>query len=141
MRPRSRRRLRRPTGPTGLTLPPHVIVGDATLPSAREEVFGPVITILRAQDEEDALSMANDTEYGLTSSVFTRNIERGVQFALRVQAGMTHVNDVSVHDEPHAPFGGEKQSGVGRFGGHWILDEVTTEHLVSVQHEPRAYKL
>lgn len=130
-----------PSGPTGLTLPPHVLVGSPDLPTAREEVFGPVITILRADDEEHALALANDTEYGLTSSVFTADIERGARFALRVEAGMTHVNDVSVHDEPHVPFGGEKQSGIGRFGGHWILDEVTTEHLVSVQREPRSYKL
>ncbi len=54
---------------------------------------------------------------------------------------MTHVNDISVHDQPHVPLGGEKQSGIGRFCGHCILDEVTIEHLVSVQRHPRTYKL
>lgn len=130
-----------PTGPTGLVLPPHVLLGTSDVATAREEVFGPVITIIRADDEADALAIANDTEYGLTSSVFTRDIDRGVRFGLRIQAGMTHVNDCSVHDEPHLPFGGEKQSGIGRFGGHWVADEFTTEHLVSVQHSPREYKL
>jgi aldehyde dehydrogenase (NAD+) len=130
-----------PTGPTGLILPPHVLVGTPDIAAAQEEVFGPVITILRAADEAEALAMANDTEYGLTSAVFTRDLERGAQFALQIEAGMTHVNDVSVHDEPHIPFGGEKRSGIGRFGGDWILDEVTTEHLVGIQRQPRSYKL
>jgi len=128
-----------PSGPSGLVLPPHVLLGDEETPTAVEEVFGPVITIIRAQDEADALRLANNTEYGLSSAVFAGDLERGVRFAQQVEAGMTHVNDVSVEDEPHVPFGGEKNSGLGRFGGQWVLEEFTTVHWISVQHEPRQY--
>jgi aldehyde dehydrogenase (NAD+) len=130
-----------PSGPTGLLLPPHVLLGENHVASAREEVFGPVITIVRADGEEHALRLANDTRYGLSSAVFTRDVERGVRFALRVEAGMTHVNDSPVNDEANAPFGGEKASGVGRFGGRWAIEEFTTDHWISIQHSPRSYPI
>ena len=129
-----------PGGPSGLSLPPHVLLGTNNFATAKEEVFGPVITIIRADGDEDALAMANDTEYGLSSAVFTRDSERGLKFALRIQAGMTHINDASVEDEPHLEFGGEKKSGLGRFGGTWAIDEFTTARWISVQHEPRQYR-
>jgi aldehyde dehydrogenase (NAD+) len=130
-----------PTGPIGSVLPPHVLLGGPDLPTAREEVFGPVITILEADGEEHSLTLANDTEYGLTSCVFTRDVERGARFALRIETGMGYVNDSSVNDEPHVAFGGEKQSGYGRFGGQWAMEEFTTDHLVSVQHQRLDYRL
>ena len=126
-----------PSGPTGRVLPPHVLLGTNVIPAAVEEVFGPVATIIKARDERDALAIANDTTYGLSSAVFTTDIERGIAFALEVEAGMTHVNDTTVHDDVHAAFGGEKQSGLGRFGGEWVLDDLTTQHWVSVQHVRR----
>jgi aldehyde dehydrogenase (NAD+) len=125
--------------PAGLSLPPHVILGDPDTATAAEEVFGPVITIIRAADEAAALRLANDTDYGLSSAVFTTDLDRGVRFAQQVQAGMTHVNDISVQGEEHVPFGGEKNSGIGRFGGEWIVDEFTTVHWISVQRTPRRY--
>jgi aldehyde dehydrogenase (NAD+) len=100
-----------------------------------------VITILKADGEERALTLANDAEYGLTSCVFTRDVERGARFAQRIETGMGYVNDSSVNDEPHVAFGGEKQSGYGRFGGQWALEEFTTDHLVSVQHQRLDYRL
>jgi len=130
-----------PFGPTGVCLPPHVLSGTNDVATAREEVFGPVITIIRADDDEHALRLANDTEYGLSSAVFGRNVDRAVRFARRVDAGMTHVNDSPVNDDANTAFGGEKASGIGRFGGHWAIDEFTTEHWVSVQHEPRTYAI
>jgi aldehyde dehydrogenase (NAD+) len=123
-----------PVGPARLALPPHVLLGTNDTPTAREEVFGPVITIIRADNDEHALALANDTEFGLSSAVFTRDGERGVQFARQVEAGMCHVNDVTIEDEPHIAFGGEKQSGLGRFGGTWAVEEFTREQWVSVQH-------
>ncbi len=128
--------------PTGQVLPPHVFV-DVTgeMGLSREETFGPVVPIIKARDEADALRLANDTEYGLSSAVFTGDLERGVAFAQQVQAGMTHVNDITVQDEPFAPFGGEKNSGLGRFHGDWIIEELTRVHWVSVQHTPREYPL
>ena len=129
----------KPSGPTGLVLPPHVLLGDNAVTTAREEVFGPVATIIAADGEEHALAIANDTECGLSSAVFTRDTDRGVRFALRVQAGMTHVNDQPMNDENHVAFGGEKSSGLGRFGGDWAIEEFTTDHWVSVQHSPREF--
>jgi aldehyde dehydrogenase (NAD+) len=88
-----------------------------------------------------AIRVANGMEYGLSSAVFTRNVERGVRVALQVKAGMTHATDSPVNDLPNCPFGDEKNSGLGRFGGGWIIDEFTTDHWVSVQHTPRQYPL
>ncbi len=127
-----------PTGPTGRVLAPHVLLGTNDMPSAAEEVFGPVATIIKADDEADALRIANDTSYGLSSAVFTEDVERGIAFALNIEAGMTHVNDITVHDDVHAAFGGEKQSGIGRFGGDWVLDDLTTQHWISIQHVRRS---
>lgn len=130
-----------PGGPSGLLLPPHVLLAGNDVATAREEVFGPVITVIRADGEEDALRIANDTEYGLSSAVFTRDVERGVRFALRVEAGMTHVNDSPVNDDANTAFGGEKASGIGRFGGEWAIEEFTTDHWVSVQHRERRFPI
>lgn len=125
-------------GPTGRVLPPHVLLGTNAVATAAEEVFGPVATIIAAADEQDALDIANDTSYGLSSAVFTGDVERGIRFARGVEAGMTHVNDTTVHDDIHAPFGGDKQSGIGRFGGDWVLEDLTSQHWVSIQHVRRA---
>ncbi|QFG27001.1 aldehyde dehydrogenase family protein [Actinomadura sp. WMMB 499] len=130
-----------PGGPSGLLLPPHVLLAGNDAATAREEVFGPVITVVRADGEDDALRLANDTEYGLSSAVFTRDIDRGVRFALRVDVGMTHVNDAPVNDDANTAFGGEKASGIGRFGGRWAIEEFTTDHWVSVQHERRPFPI
>jgi len=130
-----------PVGPTGLALPPHVLLAGNHVATAREEVFGPVITIIRAEDELDALRIANDTEYGLSSAVFTGDAERGVAFALQVEAGMTHVNDSPLNEDPNTAFGGEKASGIGRFGGNWALEEFTTDHWISLQRERRTYPI
>jgi aldehyde dehydrogenase (NAD+) len=126
--------------PQGLVLPPHVFV-DATneMSIAADELFGPVVSIIKVRGEDEALRVANDTLYGLSAAVFTRDVERGNRFAQRMQAGMTHVNDSPVNDLPNCPFGGEKNSGLGRYNGRWSIEEFTTVHWISVQHEPVAY--
>ncbi len=68
--------------------------------------------------------MANDTEYGLSSAVFTSDLEKGEKFALQIDSGMTHVNDQSVNDSPNIAFGGNKASGVGRFGNPWVVENL-----------------
>lgn len=128
-------------GPTGQCLPPHVLTGGNDVATAREEVFGPVMTVIRADGEDDALRMANATPYGLSSAVFSADVDRAVRFARRIDAGMTHVNDSPVNDDANTAFGGEKASGIGRFGGRWAVDEFTTEHWVSIQHQPRKYAI
>jgi aldehyde dehydrogenase (NAD+) len=126
--------------PQGLVLPPHVFV-DATneMSIAADERCGPVVSIIKVQGEDEALRVANETEYGLSAAVFTRDVERGHRSAQRVRAGMTHVNDSPVNDLPTFPFGGEKNSGLGRYNGEWSIEEFTTVHWVSVQHQPIRY--
>lgn len=118
----------------GLLLPPHVfgnVKADDAL--AVDETFGPLLPMLIADDEAHALRLANASEYGLSSAVFTQDMARGLQFARGIVAGMTHINDITVDDQPNAPFGGEKNSGLGRFNGHYAVDEFTRAHWVTWQ--------
>lgn len=124
----------------GQMVPPHIfteVTRDMDL--SQNEVFGPLVGIIRAKDEADALAIANDSMFGLSSAVFTEDMEKGMRFARGIKAGMTHVNDISVNDESHVPFGGEKNSGIGRFNGEMAIEEFTTVHWISVQHQPRQY--
>lgn len=107
----------------------------------QEEIFGPVVGIIKADDEAHALELANDTEFGLSSAVFTTDLQRGINFARGIEAGMTHVNDITVNDEAHVMFGGEKNSGLGRFNGEWAIEEFTTDHWVSVGDGTDAYPI
>ncbi len=126
--------------PQGLVLPPQVFLevqNDSEF--AQTELFGPIVPIIRAHGEDDALRLANETQYGLSSAVFTRDEARGLRFALQVEAGMTHINDMTLIDSPNGMFGGEKNSGIGRFGGEWIINEYTAEQWITIQHKPRSY--
>lgn len=127
-------------GAQGQLVPPHIFA-DVTedMEIAREEIFGPLVGIIRVADESEALRAANNTQFGLSSAVFTGDLDRGVTFAKGIRAGMTHVNDIPVNDESHVAFGGEKNSGLGRFNGEWAISEFTTEHWISVQRSPRQY--
>ena len=125
---------------SGQMLSPHVF-GDVTpeMELSAEEIFGPIAGIQKARDEQHALELANGTEFGLSSAVFSGDPERGLNFARQVRAGMTHVNDMPVNDEAALPFGGEKNSGLGRFNGDWAIEEFSTVQWVSVQRTPRQY--
>lgn len=126
--------------PERLVLPPHVFTKVTNhMPIAARETFGPIAPIIKVSGDEEALNVANDTPFGLSSAVFAGDRSRGLNFALRVEAGMTHVNGSSVDDTRTGPFGGEKNSGIGRFGGEWALEEFTTQHWITVQHEKRRY--
>lgn len=128
--------------PDGLVLPPQVFT-DVTndMAIAKIETFGPIAPLIKVTGDAEALRVANDTEYGLSSAVFTRDESRGLRFALGVEAGMTHINGSTVDDSPNSPFGGEKNSGIGRFGGEWIMQEFSTDHWVTAQQIPRQYPL
>ncbi|WP_336713047.1 aldehyde dehydrogenase family protein [Arthrobacter sp. USHLN218] len=117
----------------GRVVPPHVFA-DVTpdMEIAREEIFGPMVAILRAEDETHALRLANDHVFGLSSAVFTQNLDRGLQFAHQVKAGMTFINEMTIQDEAHVAFGGERNSGLGRFNGDWAIEEFTTDHTIGV---------
>lgn len=107
------------------------------MPACCNEVFGPVICLIKVKDEEEGIRIANETEYGLSGSVFTEDLYHGIEIAKRIEAGMTHVNDQSINDEPHIMFGGEKMSGVGRFNYQWVVEKFTTEKWISVQTNDR----
>ncbi len=103
------------------------------MPAAANEVFGPVCCLIRAKDEKEAIEIANDTCYGLSGSVFTSDLYHGMKVAKQIKSGMVHVNDQSINDEPHVMFGGNKESGVGRFNGKWVMEKFTVEKWISVQ--------
>lgn len=124
----------------GNVLEPTVVSGVTNdMPLAKNEIFGPVAVVILFKDDAEALKLSNELPYGLSGAVHG-SIYRATEFARRVETGMIHVNDQSVNDEPHLPFGGEKDSGLGRFNGEWVLEEFTTLQWVSVMHERREYK-
>jgi aldehyde dehydrogenase (NAD+) len=90
------------------------------------------VSILKAGDEAQAIAIANDTLYGLSNSVFGRDVYHAMKVARQLESGMVHVNDQSIGDEAHVMFGAEKQSGVGRFNGRWVLEKFTTEQWLAV---------
>ena len=108
---------------------------------AQKEIFGPVASILKFEDEEEAIAIANGSPYGLSGSIFTEDRHHGVELAMKIETGMIHINDQSVNDEAHVPFGGEKDSGVGRFNGEWAIEKFTTVKWIGVQSGYRDYPL
>jgi acyl-CoA reductase-like NAD-dependent aldehyde dehydrogenase len=102
----------------------------------REESFGPVVAILRAKDEADAIRVANDSEYGLSAAVFTRDTARGLRVARQIRSGMCHINGPTVHDEAQMPFGGVGASGYGRFGGKAGIDQFTELRWITMETLP-----
>ncbi|WP_055712109.1 aldehyde dehydrogenase family protein [Streptomyces torulosus] len=114
---------------------PSVLTGlPAGSPLLQQEIFGPIAFLIPFDGEEEAVRLVNDTPYGLSGAVHTGDVERGVRFAQRIDTGMFHVNDGTVHDEPIVPFGGEKHSGLGRLGGETTVEAFTTQKWISIQH-------
>ncbi|MGE5721724.1 MAG: aldehyde dehydrogenase [Sphingomonadales bacterium] len=107
----------------------------------REESFGPVVAMIRAKDEEDAIRLANDSEYGLSAAVFTRDTARGLRVARRIRSGICHVNSATVADEPQMPFGGVGASGYGRFGGKAGIDSFTELRWITISTGPGHYPI
>jgi acyl-CoA reductase-like NAD-dependent aldehyde dehydrogenase len=104
-----------------------------------EESFGPITSIIKAGISEEALAIANDTSYGLASGVITNDLQKAMDLALRLECGMVHINDTTVSDEPHVPFGGIKNSGVGREGGRYSMEEMTELKWITVQLGQRQF--
>ncbi|MET7639667.1 aldehyde dehydrogenase family protein [Streptomyces sp. NPDC005438] len=103
-------------------------------PILHQELFGPVVLLLPFDGEEEAIRIANDSPYGLSGAVHSRDLGRGVRVARQIDSGMVHVNDSTVADEPIVAFGGEKRSGLGRLNGDAMVDAFTTTKWISIQY-------
>jgi len=115
---------------------------DRVTPAMRvyaEESFGPVKPIIRVSGEEEAIRIANDTEYGLSSAVFSRDIQRALAVAARIETGICHINGPTLHDEAQMPFGGVKGSGYGRFGGKAAIAEFTDLRWITIEDPAQHY--
>src|SRR5436309_1281019 len=106
---------------------------------SKEETFGPVATITIVDSADEAVDVANRTSYGLAAGILTKNTDRAMALAERIQAGIVHINDQPVNDEPQVPFGGVKDSGYGRFGGGEAIHEFTEMRWVTVQSNGRQF--
>ena len=126
----------------GVLMPAHVI--DKVTPGMklfRDESFGPVVGMIRARDEAHAIELANDTEYGLSAAVFTKDIARGLTIARQIRSGICHVNGPTVHDEAQMPFGGVGASGYGRFGGKAGIDSFTELRWITIETQGGHYPI
>lgn len=105
----------------------------------REESFGPQVSITRVSSADEAVRLANDTDYGLAASVFSRDIAKALNVARRIDSGICHINGPTVHDEAQMPFGGMKASGYGRFGGKAAVEQFTETRWITIQTTARHY--
>ena len=112
--------------------PTVVIDVDNSMKIFYEECFAPVVVVCKARDHLEALALANDNEYGLSSAVMTNDMDKMMFFAQNLETGMTHFNHTTVYDEPHVPFGGVKNSGFGREGGHYSMEEMTEVKWITI---------
>ena len=120
-----------------VVMPATVVDGvTASMNLYRDESFGPVVAMIRARDTEHAIALANDTQYGLSAAVFTKDIAKGLSVAKRIQSGICHVNGPTVHDEAQMPFGGVGASGYGRFGGKAGIDSFTELRWITIETQP-----
>jgi acyl-CoA reductase-like NAD-dependent aldehyde dehydrogenase len=121
----------------GVLMPATVVDGvTAAMALYRDESFGPVVALIRASDEADAVRLANDSEYGLAAAVFTRDGARGLRVARQIRSGICHINGPTVHDEAQMPFGGVGASGYGRFGGKAGIDQFTELRWITIDTQP-----
>ncbi len=130
------------TGPGGAFFEPTVIEGvKKDMRIYGEESFGPIVGVIRAKDVDHAVELANDSEYGLSAAVFSRDINTALNVAMRIDSGICHINSPTVQDEAQMPFGGTKASGVGRFGGSAGVAEFTDLRWISISTQHRHYPI
>jgi len=125
---------------TGLFFEPTILTNvTRDMKIMRDETFGPVAPVITVRSVDEAIEVANDSEYGLSAGIITRNEERGLAIARRLNTGMAHINDSSVNDEPHVPFGGVRWSGLGRHGGRQGIDQFTETRWITLERGGRHY--
>jgi aldehyde dehydrogenase (NAD+) len=112
---------------------------DASMDIWNDETFGPVVIVAPFRTDAEAIQLNNDTEYGLTAAVFSRDEARALAMAQHLETGIAHVNCQNINDEPHVPFGGMKASGVGRYGGRWSLDAFTELRWITMDRGGRHF--
>lgn len=113
---------------------PTVLTGvTPAMRAYREESFGPMVTVVAVDGPEEALAVANDNEYGLTSAIFSRDVSLALDLAKRLQVGMCHINGTTLDDEAQMPFGGVKNSGYGKSGGRAGLSEFTEVEWITIE--------
>jgi acyl-CoA reductase-like NAD-dependent aldehyde dehydrogenase len=121
----------------GVLMPATVLDGvTGAMKLYRDESFGPIVAIFRAADEAESVRLANDSEYGLSAAVFTRDSARGLRVARQIRSGICHINGPTVHDEAQMPFGGVGASGHGRFGGKAGIDQFTELRWITIETQP-----
>jgi vanillin dehydrogenase len=106
---------------------------------AQEELFGPVACLMPFDNEDEAVAIANDTRFGLSGAIHTKDLDHAVELAKRINTGMVHINDTTINDEPIVAFGGDKNSGIGRLNGEWSLNEFTTMKWISISRGRRQF--
>jgi benzaldehyde dehydrogenase (NAD) len=130
-------------GAQAIALAPGTVIDGITpdMRLYRDESFGPVVGIIRVANEEEAIRVGNDSHYGLSAAVFTRDAARGLRVARRIRSGICHVNGPTVHDEPQMPFGGVGASGYGRFGGKAAIEAFTELRWITISGQPGEYPI
>jgi vanillin dehydrogenase len=127
-------------GIRGRFVEPTILTGvTADMAIWRDETFGPVVPVVPFRTDDEAIALNNDTEYGLSAGIITRDEARALAMARRLETGMCHVNCSSVNDEPHVPFGGSKASGLGRHGGRWSVETFTETRWITLDRGGRPY--
>jgi len=112
-----------------------IVIGDVTkeMEIYHTESFGPSVSLIAVESDDEAIEIANDTEYGLSGAVFTEDLRRGLRIARRIESGAVHINSMSVHDEAGLPHGGAKKSGWGRFNAEWGMEEFLRTKTITFQ--------
>lgn len=121
-------------GVNGRFVDPTILVGvTPEMKIYHDETFGPVAPVIPFRTDDEAVAIANDSQYGLSSGIITGDERRGLDIAHRLETGMSHINCSPINDEPNAPFGGAKSSGVGRYGGKWSADSYSETRWITLE--------
>ena len=127
-------------GIDGLFVEPTILTGVTSyMDIYRDETFGPVVPVIAFKTDDEAIALANDTEYGLSAGIITKDEAKALEMATELETGMCHVNCSPVNDEPHVPFGGSKASGLGRHGGRWSMETFTETRWITLERGGRHY--